>query len=427
MKRNNISLRGQISQGIKDSFTIWKEEMVKTFHDQGMLIFFILVPLVYPLVYSFIYTEEVVRDVPVVAVDMSDSSLSREFLRKVDATPDVKIVSHCTDLEEAKELMKEQKAYGTIYIPDDFTDKLARMEQSPISIFCDMSGLLYYKSLLLSATEVSLEMNKDIKIERAGNFTERQDEITAMPIEYTDVAMFNPQNGFASFLIPAVLVLIIQQTLMLGIGLSVGTAREKNIFKDLVPISRHYNGTFRIVFGKSLCYFFVYAVMSTYILCIVPKIFSLPQIGDLFTLLLFMLPYIFACIFFSMTMSAAIKNRETCMLIFVFTSVPLLFLSGISWPGSAIPPFWKAFSYIFPSTFGINGFVRINSMGAELHDVEWEYGALWIQCGIYFITTCIVYRWQIIRSRKHAIKAHLEEKRLRSLQADKTAGTIEAL
>ena len=163
------------------------------------------------------------------------------------------------------------------------------------------------------------------------------------------------------------------------------------------------------------------------LLCIVPKIFSLPQIGDLFTLLLFMLPYIFACIFFSMTMSAAIKNRETCMLIFVFTSVPLLFLSGISWPGSAIPPFWKAFSYIFPSTFGINGFVRINSMGAELHDVEWEYGALWIQCGIYFITTCIVYRWQIIRSRKHAIKAHLEEKRLRSLQADKTAGTIEAL
>lgn len=70
-----------------------------------------------------------------------------------------------------------------------------------------------------------------------------------------------------------------------------------------------------------------------------------------------------------MTASIAIRNRETCMLIFVFTSVPLLFISGISWPGAAIPPFWKYVSYIFPSTFGINGFVKINNMGATLSEV----------------------------------------------------------
>lgn len=406
MMNNNTTLKGRIAQGINDAFFIWKEEMRKTFRDQGMLIFFILVPLVYPLIYSFIYTNEVVREVPVVAVDMSRSSMSREFLRKVDATADIKIVSYCADLEEAKLAMKRQEAYGTIYIPEDFTDKLMHMEQSQVSIYCDMSGLLYYKSLLLSATEVSLDMNKNIKIARAGNYTDRQDEVTAMPIEYTDVALFNPQNGFASFLIPAVLMLILQQTLLLGIGLSVGTAREKNVFKDLVPISRHYNGTLRIVFGKSMCYFMLYAVISTYVLCAVPAFFSLPQIGHPVTLLLFMLPYLLACIFFSMTASAAIRNRETCMLLFVFTSVPLLFMSGISWPGSAIPQFWKYFSYIFPSTFGINGFVKINNMGAELNNAEWEYGMLWLQTGIYFVTTCMVYRWQIIRSRKHAIEQY---------------------
>lgn len=74
--------------------------------------------------------------------------------------------------------------------------------------------------------------------------------------------------------------------------------------------------------------------------------------------------------FFAMTASIAIRNRETCMLLFVFTSVPLLFLSGISWPGAAMPAFWKYFSYIFPSTFGINGYVRINSMGATLNEVS---------------------------------------------------------
>ena len=76
--------------------------------------------------------------------------------------------------------------------------------------------------------------------------------------------------GFAAFLIPAVLVLIIQQTLLLGIGLSAGTAREQNRFRDLVPINRHYNGTLRIVMGKGLSYFMVYSLVSVYILCVVP-------------------------------------------------------------------------------------------------------------------------------------------------------------
>lgn len=406
MISRNMSFTGKIRDGVRDVFYIWRREFRKMFTDSGILIFFFLVPAVYPLIYSFIYTEEVVRDVPAVVVDESKSSISREFLRKVDATPDVAIVGHCADMEQARQMMRETKAYGIIFIPKDFSDDLAHMRQAQVSIFCDMSGLLYYKSLLLSATAVSLDMNKDIKVMRAGNTTSRQDEVTAMPIDYEEVFMFNPQGGFASFLIPAVLVLIIQQTLLLGIGLSVGSDRERNRFEDLVPISRHYNGTLRIVFGKSFAYFLVYAVVSVYVLCAVPHIFRLPQLASGGDLLAFLVPYVLACIFFAMSLSVFIRNRETCMLLFVFTSVPLLFISGISWPASAIPPFWESFSYIFPSTFGIRGFVSLNTMGAGLEDVVFPYLALWAQVGIYFILACVAYRWQIIRSRKNAIKNH---------------------
>ena len=203
-------------------------------------------------------------------------------------------------------------------------------------------------------------------------------------------------------------MLIIQQTLLLGIGLSAGTARETNRFRDLVPLSRHYHGTLRIVLGKSLTYFMIYVIMSVYMLCLVPKMFSLVQIAQAGTLFAFVLPYILACIFFAMTCSIFIHHREACMMIYVFTSVPLLFISGISWPGSAIPEFWKVVSWIFPSTFGINGFVRINNMGATLPDVATEYHALWLQAGIYFLTTCIVYRRQIALSRTH-VYARLKE------------------
>jgi ABC-2 type transport system permease protein len=404
------TFKDKISEGFQDLFYIWKREFQTTFRDQGVLIFFILVPLMYPLIYGFIYTNEVVREVPAIVVDDSHSSLSREFIRKVDATADVEIKAYCSNMEEAKQMMKERKAYGIIYIPSQFSDDIARGNQTKVSLYCDMSGLLYYKGILLSATAVSLDMNKNIKISRAGNTTNRQDEITAHPIDYDNVALFNPQNGFAAFLIPAVLILLIQQTLLLGIGLSAGTAREHNRFKDLVPINRHYNGTLRIVMGKGLSYFMVYSIISVYVLCVVPRIFSLNQIGQPDTLILFMLPYLAACIFFAMTASIAIRNRETCMLIFVFTSVPLLFISGISWPGAAIPAFWKYVSYIFPSTFGINGFVRINNMGATLNEVTREYQILWLQAGFYFLTTCWVYRWQIINSRKHVLNKYREMK-----------------
>lgn len=409
--RKETSLRNIILQGMNSVFYICQKELKAVFKDQGVLIFFLLVPLAYPLLYAFIYTGEVVREVPAAVVDMNKSTLSREFIRKVDATPDVKIQSHCADMEEAKLLLKESKVYGVIYIPESFSSDITKGIQTQVTLYCDMSGMLYYKAILTASTEVSLKMNKAIKAKRAGNTTDRQDEISATPITYEAVNLFNPQAGYASFLLPAVLILIIQQTLLLGVGLSAGTARENNRFRDLVPLSRQYQGTLRIVLGKSSAYFIIYAIVSAYILCVVPKIFSLVQIAQAGTLAAFILPYVLSCIFFAMTCSIFIHHREACMMIYVFTSVPLLFISGVSWPGSAIPEFWRVISWLFPSTFGINGYIAINSMGATLDQVLPEFRALWIQTGIYFLTTCIVYRRQIMLSRSHAMERLKEFRR----------------
>lgn len=409
--RKETSLRNIILQGMNSVFYICQKELKAVFKDHGVLIFFLLVPLAYPLLYAFIYTGEVVREVPAAVVDMNKSTLSREFIRKVDATPDVKIQSHCADMEEAKLLLKESKVYGVIYIPESFSSDINKGIQTQVTLYCDMSGMLYYKAILTASTEVSLKMNKAIKAKRAGNTTDRQDEISATPITYEAVNLFNPQAGYASFLLPAVLILIIQQTLLLGVGLSAGTARENNRFRDLVPLSRQYQGTLRIVLGKSSAYFIIYAIVSAYILCVVPKIFSLVQIAQAGTLAAFILPYVLSCIFFAMTCSIFIHHREACMMIYVFTSVPLLFISGVSWPGSAIPEFWRVISWLFPSTFGINGYIAINSMGATLDQVLPEFRALWIQTGVYFLTTCIVYRRQIMLSRSHAMERLKEFRR----------------
>jgi ABC-2 type transport system permease protein len=146
----------------------------------------------------------------------------------------------------------------------------------------------------------------------------------------------------------------------------------------------------------------VFAVMGAYLTMAVPRLFSFPQLATWDVLLGIMLPYLLACIFFGMTVSCLVRYRENVMLLVVFLSVPLLFLSGVSWPQSAIPGAWQGVSWLFPSTFGIRAYVRANSMGATLSDIMLEYRCLWIQAGFYFCLCCLVYRHQILQARHHA-------------------------
>ncbi len=400
MKREH-RLRYIIKEGILDTFYIWKDELKNVFKDEGVLIFFFLVPFAYPLLYSFIYNNEVVHEAKMVVVDQSDSYLSREFTRRVNATPDVRVVAVSTDMEEARRMLDRKEAYGILYFPTEFSKDLHTGKQTTLPLYCDMSSLLFYKAFLLATTEVSLDLGKEISLARRPfKGTVKEEEITVDPIPYESVTLFNTQNGFASFLVPAILILVIQQTLVLGIGMLGGTAREKNRFHCLVPVSRHFNWTLRIVLGKSLTYILIYVVVCIWVLAIVPKLFSLPQVGDPVTVLVFILPYLFASIFFAMTLSGFMTTREAPMLVFVFTSVILIFISGVSWPKEAIPPFWQAVGYLFPSTPGIQGFIRINTCGATLSEVMHEYHTLWIQAGVYFVLALIIYRFQIIRSHR---------------------------
>jgi ABC-2 type transport system permease protein len=403
-RKDNILGRGfqRFSEALHDTCYIWWDEMKQVVKDEGVFIFFILVPLAYPLLYSWIYNNEVVRDVPVVVVDDSHSSLSRQFVRECDASPDVKILAYAADLDEARSLLSRQVARGIYYFPPDFAECVGRMQPATVSVYADMSLMLCYKAVFQTAQTVSMNMGSELQTRLGGHFTAREEQIAARPLRFEEVPLFNPTGGYGSFIIPAVLMLIIQQTLVLGIGLSAGTARERNRYRNLIPISRHYNGMFRIVGGKALCYFMIYSVMTAYLVLVVPRLFAFTSIGRWQDLAVFLLPYLLACIFFGMVVSCLVRYRENVMLLMVFATLPLLFLTGVSWPQSSIHGAWQGLSWLFPSTFGIRGFVRINEMGARLQDVQAEYTALWVQALAYFIIACLVYRYQIFIARKDA-------------------------
>lgn len=383
---------------IIDVAKVWMHEYRQIFKDEGTLLFVILVPLLYPVLYSWIYNNEVVKEVPVAVVDCSHSAMAREFVRHCDASSDVKVAYRCNSLEEAKDLVGHQKVYGVIYMPEDFGTRLGRMEQAHVSVYCNMGLMLTYKAIFQTCTAVAADLNSRIQIELSGAYTAREGEITASPINVRDVPMFNNTGGYGNFILPGVLVLVLQQVLLLGIGMAYGTSYEKHGFVRLKPMLERNFGLSRIMVGRTLGFLVLFVMLSAWVLLAIPRIFNFVHIMPHGEFLLFTIPYLLACIFFAITFSFIVRQRENVMLLVVFTSVPFLFMSGVSWPKSNIPEIWQLTSYLFPSTFGIQGFIKLNTMGCLFSDIWPEIKALWMQVIVYGALATLVTRWQVKRS-----------------------------
>ena len=150
-------------------------------------------------------------------------------------------------MEAAKLLMYKKDIYGILEIPSDFSKNVARGEQAHVSLFCDMGALLNYKALLTAGTDVSLAMGKDIQVQGMEYATEITEQIASSPVRIQDVKLFNPQGGFTSFLIPAVLILVVQQSLLLGVGTITGTERDRRRRGLLLPANKHFRRPARVV------------------------------------------------------------------------------------------------------------------------------------------------------------------------------------
>jgi ABC-2 type transport system permease protein len=388
---------------IKNIIDIWWQETLAIFKDSGAMLFCFVLPLAYPVLYSWIYNNEVVHDVPVVVVDDSHSALSREFIQKVDASPDVSVAYYAGSIHEAQSYIGHGEAYGIFYFPSNFATAVGRHEQAHVSVYCDMSYMLTYKAIYMTAQNVSMAIGTEIKIAKSGTYTDREAEIMSQPLDFEDVPIFNTTGGYGNFVLPGVLVLIIQQALLLGVGLLSGTEREKHF-----PMVKNVIDAF---FGKGIAFLLIFAVMLAYCTLVVPRMFGFVMMVHFLDWLVFMTPYLIACIGFALVGSELIPFREAVMLTAVCTSVPFLFLSGISWPQSGIPGFWQGIGNCLPSTFAIRGFVRMSSMGARIGDVLPEFSALSILAIVYSLAALgIMYRRYLIRQTFEKIAEKRKQK-----------------
>lgn len=380
---------------MKNLITAYVKELKMISHDIGIIIFLIFLPFGYPIIYSLIYNPELVRDVDIVVVDHDCTKLSRELVRNMDATEQVNVTGYASNLAEARVAMNSHKAYGILEIPEGFEKKVGRNESSPAVFYSDMSLLLRFRGFMVASTNVAQAMGAELMSEDINRIAPLASTyMTGQPMGVASVSMGNLESGFDSFIMPGVLVLILQQCLVLALGMSGGTKRERPwLYGDPRPVKAGRTAAWMA--GEGLAYFTVIIPAVIFMLYYVPLIFRFPQEGITFHIFLFILPMVIASIGLGFTMQGACRERETVFVLWVVTSIMFLFLSGLTWPRFAMPGFFKAVSDMVPATWGVEGFIRMNANGASLAQVGHDYTMLWILAAFYSLTGFLTQRFVV--------------------------------
>ena len=362
------------------TLAVYRRELVRIFTVRPAFAVLVLALFVYAALYPQPYLTETLRDVPIAVVDRDGSTSSRELMRRIDATDSVLVAQALPDMVTAERAVYTRQVNGILLIPTDFERDLLHNRPSPVALYSDASYYLM-KSRVSGAVAATVH-DFGTKIEAArlvrGGVDPGVAAAAADPLPLTAVTLFNPQAGYATYVLPAAFVLDPAADPAMGIGLLATSKDEGTAVERRMPV-----GAAATVVGKALAYLTLHAVLLPCYLIALPYLYGLPRVGDVTTILVFAVPFVLAVSLLGLAVTALMRTPETVQLAFVALGLPLFFLSGTSWPTVAIPPPIALVATFLPSTAAIDGFVRITQMGATIFDVRTQFLTLWVLVLLY--------------------------------------------
>ena len=399
------------------------DEARSLLRDPAPLVVLVGSVIVYSLLYPAPYMNKVLKRVPVAVVDLDHSATSRRLTRLIDAHELTAVARVLDDEREAAELERAGVVSGTVVIPPRFERDLLRGDRAAIGEFADASNLLTYRQLSTGVGAAAKVVSTTIKVRRLVASGTPRGEATARraPLAFDMQPLHNPVEGYDSFIVPAGFALGRLQTLLIGIGIRGGGAREdaarargdvraeaartdgaredaaRAAVGDAVgsganapargggAAPRSLVRSAAVVLGRAAVYCALYLVHVVFYFGVVCPLHGFGGAPDSAArLLVFTAPFIVSATFLGLACGAFWPRRETALQALMFTSIPAAFLAGFAWPAQAIPLWLRAPAALIPSTTGIAGLVRVLRMGASLADVAWEWGILWALAALYF-------------------------------------------
>lgn len=382
---------------LKVAFTEWK----LFFTDPAAVLLLVVAGLLYAFYYPTPYIYQTVSKVPVGIVDMDHSEKARELIQMSAAAQQIEVRAVYNDLLEAENAMAKSDIFGYMVIPKDMEKNLQRKEQVSLNIFTHGAYVMLHGAIGTAFSTCAMTLGATSKVKQIA-LTKKVPSAQAMamrdPFPISIQTMFNSTGSYSNYIVPSVLILILQQSLVIGIGV-LGGPRAHRRFRRKFRDSAVENESlpFRY-FGRSLAYFMHYCCFILFYHCVIYNIFNFPRRGELLPMMVFALVFLASTINFGMVISQIFLRRETSMQLFLYLSIPILFLANFSWPTYLMPRWMAAISYILPSTFAIPAWISIEQMGGDIYDVAPKLYALAIQAVIYAFLGLLLSR---VRDKTH--------------------------
>ena len=362
------------------------------FSDAGAVLLLLIAPLIYSFFYPFPYGGEKVERVPVAIVDQDASPLSRQLARLIEASPQVEARSYGADAATAGRALSAGEIEGFVLIPSDFQRDLKLGRKLEVLVGGNAAYPLLSKTLMTGVASAAgaVSAGADLRRIEARRASPAQALAGAVPINYIAKPLFNTDEGYGSYVVPGVAPLIVQQTLIIGMSLLFGLWTElKTSTTTPLPVRLQKKPTAGFL-GLWAAFALIGFIDMLYFSGFVFHVQDYPHHPRLPVLFAFAALFALAISAFGLFLGQVFRERERGMQTLLFSSIPMLFVSGFPWPTESLPELVQALRWILPSTAGIQGAIAINQLGAgfaevrselfalALHALLWSLGGFWL-------------------------------------------------
>ena len=340
-----------------------KREFRAILRDSGFLLLAIGAPLFYSLFYPFPYTKDIARNIPVGIVDQDNSYYSRQLAQMMRASEEIQPLNFAT-IQEAKQALETNKIFAIAVLDKDFSKNIMKNIPQTVRIYTDGVYPIYYKQATAALQRAIKTMSAGIEIKKLQSLgTGKAAMVLRSPISFNIKNLYSPAGAYRNYLVPAVFVTLVQQIIIIIIGLRAGTLYEKK---------RRYSPRikpFQVWLGNMFVYLFFAVIYFIYLFILIYRFYGFSGGTQITTWFLFYMIFSIATVGLGLTLANVFKERETSVMFLVVTSIPLLFTSGIIWPVWKMPVFIQIARLFVPMTYGIKGVVQIFIMNASLPDI----------------------------------------------------------
>ncbi|MFQ3208740.1 MAG: ABC-2 type transport system permease protein [Colwellia sp.] len=352
--------------------------------------------IIYSYLYPLPYLNQIPKEQSIAVINLDNSELSRTIVRMADATPQINITRKAFNIMEAKTQLLNGDITGFLMIPKHFYRDLL-LEKSPHLVFAgDASYFLVYGTVIEGLVRSSSTLAVEVKVSR---MVMRGDNIALASRQYSAIGLnmkptFNASLGYLNYIVPAVFVLILHQTLLIATGLLASGQYENKVrtlsVSELKSSYWLVYPVWRILLVRSILMSIIYLALFIFYFGHSFQSYEINRLASISDLMTLAVPFLLSVIFLGTLIGLLIPRKELATLVVLLSSLPLVFSAGFIWPTSNMPTIINVIAQFFPSTPAINGFLRLNQMGDHIDNLVQIQIQLWMLTLLYGLLSAVV-------------------------------------